>query len=362
MKPKELVSLRRKPLDGGGSSLFLDYSIDGIRRKEYLKMYLVPEKNKLDKELNKQTLEAAETIRAKRIIDIQKGVAGIPKVSGKDILLTSYIRMQEADYRERGHIEYANTLDKLVKWLEKFGRKVSLRQLDREYLKDFIVYMQKNLAPSTTHVYFCNLNTILNRAYRADIIAENPISRLDPQVRPKRPESHREFLTHEEVKILSETPCAREIVKRAFLFSCFTGLRLSDIETLKWEEIRKTDLGWHVEERQVKTKSIVIVPLSDNALAQLPERGEPEELVWKDLPSRMQILVRLREWVKAAGIKKKVSFHCSRHTFATLAITYGADLYTVKELLGQKDISTTQIYAKVVSEKKVDAVSMIPSI
>lgn len=359
---KELVSLRRKPLGNGGSSLFLDYTIDGVRRKEYLKMYLVPEKTKLDKELNKQTLETANAIKAKKIIDIQRGVAGIPKVTGKDIVLTEYIRKQAADYRDGGHIEYANTLDKLARWLDKFGRKVSLRQVDRQFLKDFIRYMQKNLAASTTHVYFCNLNTVLNRAYRADIIAENPIAKLDPQVRPKKPESHREYLTHDEVKLLSETPCKSDVVKRAFLFACFTGLRISDIETLLWEEVRKTDYGWHVEERQVKTKSIVVVPLSENALAQLPERGEPKERVWKDLPSRMQILVRLREWVKEAGIEKKISFHCSRHTFATMAIYYGADLYTVQSLLGQKDITTTQIYAKVVSEKKVEAVNLIPEL
>lgn len=362
MKVKELVTLRRKPLDTGGCSLFLDYTLDGIRRKEYLKMYLVPEKSKIDKELNKQTLAAADTIRARKIIDIQKGIAGIPRVVGDDILLTDYISQQAEDYKERGHVEHANTLVKLARWIDDYMRRVSLRQVDREFLLGYIKHLQKNLSPYSAHVYFANLNTVLNRAFRADLIAMNPVSKLDPSIKPKKPDADREYLTLDEVKALMETDCKRDIVKRAFLFSCFTGLRISDIESLTWGGIKKTGSGWQVEERQKKTKEIVAVPLSGNAIVQLPKRGKPTDLVWPNLPSRTQININIKNWVKAAGIEKDISFHCSRHTFATLSLTYGADIYTVKELMGHKDIASTQVYAKVVSEKKVDAVNLIPDL
>ena len=362
MKVKELVTLRKKPSKAGGYSLFLDYSIDGVRRKEYLKMYLVPEKTKMDRELNRQTIEAATAIKAKRIIAIQKGFAGLPRVIGNDILLTDYIRHQAEEYRGQGHDEYANTLVKIATWIDKFGRKVSLRQVDREYLTDFIAHLKKNLSPYSAHMYFCNLNTILNRAYRDDIIAENPVLKLDPKLKPKKPDADREYLSFDELKALMDTPCRNEVVKRAFLFSCFTGLRISDIETLTWNEIRRTNDGWQVEERQVKTKEIVAIPLSANALAQLPERGKPKDKVWPNLPGRANINYRIGRWVKDAGIEKHISFHCARHTFATLSLAFGADIYTVQSLMGHKDISSTQVYAKVVSSKKVEAVSLIPTI
>ena len=361
MKQKELVTLRRKPLDTGGCSLFLDYTLDGIRRKEYLKMYLVPERTKIDKELNKQTLAAADTIRARKIIDIQKGIAGIPRVVGDDILLTDYIRQQAEDYKERGHVEHANTLVKLAKWIDDYMRKVSLRQVDRDFLLGYIRHLQKNLSPYSAHVYFSNLNTVLNRAFRADLIALNPVSKLDPSLKPKKPEAEREYLTLEEIKSMMDAECKNGIVRRAFLFACFTGLRISDIETLTWGQVKKTKDGYQVEERQVKTKEIVVIPLSQNAISQLPKRGRPEEAVW-NLPSRWYTNTIIKDWVKAAGIEKNISFHCSRHTFATLSLTYGADIYTVKELMGHKDIASTQVYAKVVSEKKVDAVNLIPTI
>ena len=71
---------------------------------------------------------------------------------------------------------------------------------------------------------------------------------------------------------------------------------------------------------------------------------------------------RLKEWGVESGVGKEITFHASRHTFATLALTYGADIYTVSKLLGHHSIKTTQIYAEVVDEKKVKAVDLIPEV
>ena len=76
----------------------------------------------------------------------------------------------------------------------------------------------------------------------------------------------------------------------------------------------------------------------------------------------MQIVYVLRDWIETSGINKSVTFHTSRHTFATLGLTNGVDLYTMSKLLGHKTISATQIYAKIVNEKLRNAVAMLPGI
>lgn len=377
MKEKELVTLRKKALANGGESLFLDYTIDGIRYKEYLKMYLVPEKTKLDKLQNIETLKTAQGMKASKIVELQNGIGGFKK-RAKDILLEDYLREEQQAYELAGKIEYSKTIGKLLSWAKLYGKRKSLRDIDREYLLGFFRYLEteKNikqkkekkgrkrsiagLSEGTVNMYSQVLSTMFNNAVRKHYIEHNPIKELDLSERPKRPESEREFLTLDEVRKLQETQCGNEEVKRAFLFGCFTGLRLSDVEKLSASEIRQTVDGYEVGTRQQKTRSLIYVPLSENALSILPAEL-PEGPVFK-LPSRPEINRYIAAWVKKAGIKKKITFHCSRHTYATLLLTYGADIYTVSKLLGHTDVATTQIYAKVIDEKKVKAVNMIPKI
>lgn len=109
-----------------------------------------------------------------------------------------------------------------------------------------------------------------------------------------------------------------------------------------------------------KTKSAIYIPLSNNARKWLPERGG--DIVFEVDLHKAYISEFITKWVKSQGIHKHITFHCARHTFATLALTYGADIYTVSKLLGHSDIETTQIYAKVVDRKKIEAVNLIPDV
>lgn len=360
---KELVTLRERPMKGGGSSLLLDYVVDGVRRREFLKMYLVPEISPVAKIQNRETMKQAQAVKAKRTLELQGNPYNLsvrPKRTGK--LLTDFIREQEEVDASRGKGEHAQTLTKIRKHLLKFGRPVPLALVDKEYLLSFLQFMRsEGLADSTIYALFANLGTILNRAYRADLIPANPMGKIDPSLRPSKPESDREYLTLDEVRAIASAPCGNEMVKRAFLFACFTGIRLGDLEKLEWPMIVPTEEGgFQVQERQSKTKGMVYAPLSDNALAWLPER-RPGGRVFT-LPTRANIGIYLKGWMKAAGIAKTITFHCSRHTYATLLIAYGADIYTVSSLLGHKDVSTTRIYAKIVDEKKRRAVDLIPAL
>lgn len=364
MRQKELVTLRKRPLKGGGASLYLDYSVNGIRYRENLNMYLVKEKTKFDARRNEATLANAQTARAKKVIDLQEGRVRIHHRSDRDILLINYIREKREEYLGMGKASHANTLDKIANWVGSYKPRTALTAVDKPWLLGWVRHMHSGgLSDSTIFLYFSNLNTIFNKAYRADLIEHNPISKLETNERPQQPETEREYLTLDELHLLSQTPCKRDAVKNAFLFSCFTGLRLSDIERLRWENIKPSSSGgWQVEERQMKTRKIVFVPLSENALGLLPERTASKDYVWQGLPGRMHIRRLILDWVKRAGIEKHITFHCARHTNATLLLTYGADIYTVMTLMGHTDVATTQIYAKIVDAKKSAAVNMIPKL
>jgi integrase len=172
-------------------------------------------------------------------------------------------------------------------------------------------------------------------------------------------ESRREYLTVEELNKLVATPCERDVLKRAALFSALTGLRLIDIQQLKWNEIIVDGNQARLQFTQQKTKGFEYTPISEQALQLCGEVGTPEQLVFDDLPGPAWISRPLKNWIEAAGIKKKITFHNFRHTFATLQLSSGTDIYTVSKMLGHTNVKTTQIYAKVVDEKKNKAAQAI---
>ncbi|SUE34570.1 Tyrosine recombinase XerD [Rikenella microfusus] len=167
-------------------------------------------------------------------------------------------------------------------------------------------------------------------------------------------------MTIEEVRALIATPMKNEAVKQAYLFSCFCGLRISDIISLKWKDVFVDRGQYRLAVSMQKTKEPIYLPLSPEALKWMPERGEKtsEDHVF-DLPSPTMINTLLKPWAKAAGIDKRFSFHTSRHTFATMMLTLGADLYTTSKLLGHADVKMTQVYAKIINQKKDDTIGLI---
>jgi integrase len=172
-------------------------------------------------------------------------------------------------------------------------------------------------------------------------------------------ESRREHLSVEELNILAETPCDRAILKRAALFSALTGVRHCDIQKLKWKEIQVVGEQVRLNFTQQKTKGVEYMPISEQAYQLCGEPGKPEQLVFEDLPDPSWISGPLKRWIKSAGITRNITFHCFRHTYATLQLAGGTDIYTVSKMLGHTNVKTTQIYAKVVDEKKQKATKAI---
>jgi integrase len=164
----------------------------------------------------------------------------------------------------------------------------------------------------------------------------------------------------EELQNLANTPCTMPLLKKAALFSALTGLRFSDIQKMVWSEVRHSKSeGYFLQFRQQKTKGAEVLPISEQAYALLGEKGLADSKVFEGLLYSAYVNVHLKKWVLKAGITKDITFHSFRHTFATLQLSLGTDLYTVSKMLGHREIETTQIYAKIMDKTKREAANKI---
>ncbi len=362
-KAKEPVHIRFKELKNGNKSIYLDIYHNGRRRYEFLRLNLVPANNPDAKIQNENTLAAANAIKSRRIIEIINGTAGIRTDSDKGrILLRDWLRIhieRKKDEFSRATRRNYHALDRKLK---EYDPNIRMKDIDREFCMGFLKFLRGcDLMPGTVLRYFKSYTALLNAAVRDRIIPENPTRLIESCDKPKTPESSRAFLTIDEVKRLIETPCRRQDYKDAFLFSCFCGLRWSDIRKLKWGEIEEQDGKYYANIMVKKTKVPLYLPLNHQALNHLPSVPcrKPEQEVFARMPRDITKYGNvLTEWAKSAGIHKKVTFHVARHTFATTSLTLGADLYTTSKLLGHKNVTTTQIYAKIVNSKKDEAVAL----
>lgn len=365
MKEKEVIRLRRKATQSG-ESLYLDIYFKGKRRYEFLRLYLIPERTKADRLKNEQTLRLAIAIKSRRTIELFNNKYGFA-TEKPDVNLIEYIQLVAANKLKQGRIGIKGTFDTLVYHLTKYhGDKIALQDIDIRYVKGFVQYLSTAIArtsgevlkSSSQHNIYTSLKIIIHQAIKDELVTSDPTKSVDP---PRMVLPHKEHLTEEELKRLIQTPCPKEMVKRSFLFCCFTGLRISDVQKLIWKEVVTTNNETYINFRQKKTKIENYVPLSENAISVLPSKRENTETdsVF-DLPKESTIRKVLKKWVSDSGIDKHITFHQRRHTCATLLLNSGVDIYTVKEILGHTDIGTSMQYAKVVDKTKREAVNSIP--
>lgn len=366
-KAKEPVRLRSKKLTNGNESLYLDIYVNGARKKEYLKMYLIPESTPFAKMQNKETLRTAEAIKAQRVIDIQNNEYGFTTATQSKVSLLDYMSKRREVFEGNGAISTAQSYTCVINHLKEYNRDTALHKVDKDFIRGFLDYLSrkgKPLTGGTKKMYLSKISACLNMAVKEGLIQSNPISNMQPHEKPTIEKRTRCYLTYNEVHAMSEAPCKVDEVKRAFLFACFCGLRLSDVRRLEWGNIHNSEGAYRAEIIQQKTGETLYLPLSESAVSFIPDIQGTHAKTDKVfcIPCNTYVERVLSEWAKKAGVNKHVTFHVSRHTFATLALTYGGDLYTVSKLLGHTNIATTQIYAKIVDEKKRKTVELIPGI
>ncbi len=375
IKVKEPVRIREKVLGDGTISLYLDMYHKGNRKKEGLKLYIIPETTPAAKLQNKNTRRLAEQIKAQRILDIQKdGLVDWEKLKKFRTTLVSWLEdfvTCEAQLSPSGVVSKRNAKVRVEEYLASIGKPdLRLSEVDREFCRGFVAFLRtckshrgkETISKTTARLLMYRIAAAMDKAVVEGLIPNNPFRVLEAKEKPKIRASRREFLTVEELKVLINTPCRCDIVKRAFLFSCFTGLRYSDMKSLLWSEIHTTADGktLYIEHRQVKTKKTVTIPLSDEALRWMPKQVDGIDQVFHELKiSTGTVEDVLKEWMKDCKIDKHITYHCSRHTAATTLLTLGANLYVVSKLMGHSCIQMTEVYAKIVDQKKFETMNLV---
>lgn len=376
---KEPVKLRQKTLANGNVSLYLDIYHNGRRTYEFLKLYIIPEKTRADKEKNRETLKLANSVKAQRIIEIQNGEFGFKtSFAGQTLFFQYYRDLTEKRLGTESRGNWGNWLCAL-KHLEAYekNRNITMEQITPAWVQGFRDYLEKRaeafgndkreraerrpLSQNSRQSYFNKLRACLRQAYEDGIISQNPMRGIEGF---RGEEGTRMYLTIEELRRMQAAKCEFPEIKRAFLFSCLTGLRRSDIVKLTWGEVHKQGDFTRIIFRQKKTGGQEYIDITPQAADLIGERGNhaSDDFVFGDIHSPSATNYHIREWALRAGVDKYISFHCGRHTFASLMLDTGTDIYTVSKLLGHRELSTTQIYAKVMDKNKQAAVARIPDI
>ena len=386
------VALREKVMKDGRKSLYLDFypAIKDLTtgkdtRREFLGLYIyTPIKttakkviyhndkviNEIWEQHNINTLQVAETIKHKRqnefdkpeiYSDFEKERMKEKEISGR--LFTPYFKSlvdkREGSNEENWKAAYLHFL--------KFSQNATFADITENFcenFKDFLLNVsisttyKQNITQNTASIYFTKFKAVLNQAYKEDLLKTN-ISAKVKNIKMKETEKGR--LTIDELNALIKTECKFEDLKNAALFSALTGVRYVDIKKMTWKEIVFVEgKGWYMDYTAQKTQKKDFKSISNDAYNLLGTRKSDDMRVFDTLKENTAYQNEfLKLWILKAGIDKNITFHCFRHTFATLQLESGTDIYTVSKMLGHSDLKTTQIYAKVLDPTKRAAADKI---
>ena len=355
------IALRNKPTKKQGKSLYLDFYDNGRRWYEFLNLFLTG-----DRLRDKETMRLADGILSQRRLDAAATQNGLPAPSRLKADFITYCRkLGESKTNENTRRIWKKAINHLARFAGNGG--ITFAGVNDTLLENFKDYLLARFSQNTAGTYLSKIKAACRKAAKEQILT----SHVGIYVTIKKQKTLPKYLTFEEIQQLQATPIMNQAVRDGFLFSCFSGLRYSDVKALTWDQVRFEDAQAFLWFSQQKTGEAEALPLSKQAIeilnAQKDSKPSPgirrkfENNVIFKMPSTSQsVNDALGRWAKRAGIAKKVTFHCGRHSFATMALTYGADLYTTSKLLGHASISTTEIYAEVIDKTRREAVNMLP--
>lgn len=372
------------------AAIYLRITIDGARAEISTKQFVDPDKWNSAKGRVKGTSETVRTInysldnlelkaqqkynelitRGKLInsINLKNAILGIE--SRRHTLInifethTNEIKAKiDIDFAEATYKKYKTTLKHLRNFVKAYFyvEDLFLSELNHKFITDFELYLKTQCDCHQNGVlkHMQRLRKVIYIALKNDWLEKDPFIRYSIKKAP----SNREYLTAEELKAIEDKEFKIErlqIVKDLFLFTCYTGLAFSDMESLTEKNIRKGIDGeiWIFTERK-KTNKPSNIPLLPQAKAILNKYQS--HVVSKNkhkllpVPSNQKLNAYLKEIADLCGITKNLTVHVGRHTFATtITLSNNVPIETVSKMLGHSDLRTTQIYAKVVEKKVSD--------
>jgi site-specific recombinase XerD len=375
------LSIEKKPADRAGRQQllltrnygsYIDESGKRVKKRKRqsldLFIYATP-KDKAQRDYNKKTLELAERIQAQAIVDLANNKYHFEDEAKQQQSFMDYMQQIIEEKRKTDGKSNVSTWESVLIHLQRFasGHQLSFANFDTTLLQDFRIYLTttavtksgKKLSSNTASTYFNKVRAALNQAFHEGIIRRNPVN----EVKSIKPEQNkRQYLLEDELKAAYQAECRYDVLKRAFLFGCTTGLRWSDIHKLKWQDVFLSDGVNRITFNHKKNRKLQYLDLPKDAIKLMGEPEAPETRVFKGLKYSTYTNVAILQWMLRAGITKHITFHCARHTFAVRLLTNGADIYTVSKLLGHSELKTTQIYADIIESKRKEAMESLPSL
>ena len=341
---KTEVSKRNRPY-----KYQLDYYHNGKRIRETItKVVFLPTDTK---EQRKQKERVINKIKNDLEIDLANQSTGLITRQLQKASFIEYFKRISETKSPNTKTAWDNTLLHIIKF---HGKKLKFEDVTEHWIERFTKHLLSNVSQNSARTYLQKISSALNMAVKHKIILENPYKFIN---KPKKEEKEVIYLTKDEVQEIINTPFFDEDVKNSFLFGCYTGLRFIDIKSLKWSNIKNK----RIQITQKKTKGTVYIPLNKNAEKILELQKNNSDLIFKLSSHNSSVNRTLKKLITKTKIDKDVNFHSSRHTFATLLVSSGVNIYTVSKLLGHKDIKSTLVYAKVINEEKEKAVNSIPN-
>lgn len=361
------VKLRTKRLKDGSLSLYLDIYKNGKRSYQFLDIHLKPSKVKTPNNVgidNENGILSAEMERLDTMERMRQGkeISSSNVINLASVPLVTWMDEFAENRKEQGRsVSHGMLLHHVKRHLGMYNGDATLADIDKNFGEGFIRHLSsynfkgRTLAQNTQHLYYKLFHEAVVFAANEGVIDSDPLKLVSP---PRTEESKRAHLDIDELKKMISTECKNIEVKNAYLFSCFTGLRYSDVYALTWGNVTNRNGKPHLEIIVKKTNNPLILPLSPMAQKWMGERStaKDKDKVFRlnERPDMANNIIR--DWAEAAGISKHLTFHTARHTFATSALTAGVDLYTISKMLDHSDVVSTQVYVKVVDKKKDEAV------
>lgn len=384
---EENPKLGAKLLGDGRESLFLDFYFgyemvynnekDQMepkkkRRRENLKLYLWHNpRTPQDRQDNKDTLILAKKIRydkGQELLDQEKGYRLQTKRKSANLLDYFQTFADNANVKDKQVLlgSLRNFKDFLKEEYPQFASKLEAKNLSKEMVVKFVDFLVDNHKGQGAETYYRRFKRLVNYAVEQGEISKSPCKGINT---PKVDDIlSKDILSQEEMQQLFATHYVGENkeIRRAFAFTCMTGVRRCDVVELSYSNIDYSNRL--LKFRQSKTshsssKSGVTIPLNDTLLALIgtKQEGANDDYIFH-LPSDTMCLKALRTWTKKAGISKHITWHCGRHSFATAVLSNGANIKVVADLLGHSNLKFTEIYVRAVDELKREAINSLPKI
>lgn len=382
--PGDNPKLMAQVLTDGRESLYLEYYLGAERTvsasgREYTKarrstdrlglfLWSDPRTQK-EKQSNRDVLEVARKIRYERAQELLENAQGHRLRSSDSVDLLAWLETYEVTYTKRDAKVIRQARKRFLDYLtdtpkySHFARRLPPAQLTRGMCEGFADFLRAHHRGEGPHTIFARFKKMIRAAHKANILRALPTA--DVSISRDANAVRKDILSMAEIQRLFSTPevCQENPnIRRAFMFSLYTGIRYCDVRALTYAHVDRENRLLRFEQMKVaghSSASLVTLPLTDFLLDLIGE-GRRSDLIFP-LPSHNMCLKALRRWIARAGIDKHITWHCARHSFAVNILNNGANIKTLSTLLGHTSVRMTDKYLQVVDTLRLAALTSLPT-